>query len=130
MRYEADLIQELCRSLGFPTAAVPDGVDVELDDGAVLEFVNADREDDSLVGFEGGQWHFHGDLVCSDGRSKVELGYLDLLTGLADGTVLICESWVGGELRDRSLVHRDLVDGFRFLEPGEEIRFRRARTRV
>ena len=92
----------------------------------MLIFINAVREDDSLVGFEGGEWHYHDDLMCSDRHGfHVELGYLDVLTGLADGTVLICEKLVHGELRERWLVHRDYVDEFRHMQDGEEIRVRR-----
>jgi hypothetical protein len=38
---------------------------------------------------------------------------------------LICERWKDGELTDRWLVHKDFVDEFDHIEPGEEIRVRR-----
>ena len=128
MRYDLDMIKDLCSDLGLQsTARSSDEVAVELDEGVVLIFINAVREEDSLVGFEGGEWHYHDDLMCSDRHGfHVELEYLDVLTGLADGTVLICEQWVHGELRERSLVHRVYVDEFRYMQDGEEIRVRRA----
>jgi hypothetical protein len=52
---------------------------------------------------------------------------MDVLIGLTDGTVLLCERWYQGVLKDRSLVHRDFVDEFRFLEVDEEVRIRRPR---
>ena len=127
MRYDLDMIKDLCNELGLQsTARSSDEVAVELDEGVVLIFINAAREEDSLVGFEGGEWHYHDDLMCSGHGFHVVLGYLDVLTGLADGTVLICENWICGELRERSLVHRDFVDEFRYMQDGEEIRIRRA----
>jgi hypothetical protein len=128
MRYDLGMIRDLCGELGLRSAArSTDEVAIELDEGVVLTFVNAEREEDSFVGFEGGEWHYHDDLQCSDRHGvHVELGYLDVLTGLADGSVLICEEWVHGELRERSLVHRDYVDAFRYMQAGEEIRIRRA----
>lgn len=128
MKYDLDLIQELCSELSLRVAARSSNeVAVELDEGTVLIFVNAELEQDSLIGFQGGEWHYHDDLTCWDGRSStIELNYLDILTGLADGSVLICEHWVDGQLRDRLLVHRDYVNEFRHLRAGAEIRIRRA----
>ena len=127
MRYDLDMIGDLCTELGLRIVGrSSQEVAVELEDGVVLIFVNADREEDSLIGFEGGEWHYHGDLMCSDRHGAlIELGYLDLLTGLANGAVLVCEQWVGSELRERSLVHRDYLDEFRHMEEGEEYRIRR-----
>ena len=127
MRYDLDMIGDLCRELGLRTVARSSNeVAVELEEGVVLRFVNGEREEDSLVGFEGGEWHYHDDFMCSDRHGfHIELGYMDVLTGLADGEVLLCEQWVRGELRERSLVHRDYVDEFRYMEEDEEIRIRR-----
>jgi hypothetical protein len=127
MRYDFDMIGDLCSELGLRTVArSTDEVAIELEEGVVLLFINAEREEDSLVGFEGGEWHYHDDFMCSDRHGfHIELGYLDVLTGLADGEVLLCEQWVGGELRERSLVHRDYVDEFLDMQEDEEIRIRR-----
>jgi len=127
MRYDFDMITELCRELGLQAVArSASEVAIELEKGVALVFVNAEREEDSLVGFDGGEWHYHDDLMCSDRHGfHIELGYLDVLTGLADGSVLLCEEWVHGALRERLLVHRDYVDEFRYMQEGEEIRIRR-----
>jgi len=90
-----------------------------------LLFVNAEREDDCLMEFEGTPWHCHDDLVFSDPHGYyIEMNYFDVLTGLAEGTVLVCELWTNGTLSDRWLVHRDYVDEFRHLQIGDEIRIR------
>jgi hypothetical protein len=130
MRYDFDTITEHCRELGLRVEArTSNAVAIELEKGVALVFINAEREEDSLVGFEDGAWHYHEDLMCSDRHGfHIELGYLDVLTGLADGSVLLCEEWVHGALRDRSLVHRDYVDEFRCMEEGEEIRIRRVQV--
>jgi hypothetical protein len=131
MTYDLDIIKDLCGELGLRT--VPrseDRVAVELGHGVVLIFVTADEEEDAFIGFEDVGWHFHGDLPCSDrhGFCK-EVGYLDILIGLADGTILTCEVWRQGVMEMRSLVHRDFVDEFRFLQEEDEVRVRRPRLR-
>lgn len=130
MRYDFVMITELCLEVGLHAVARSSNeVAIELENGVALVFVNAEREEDSLVGFEDGEWHYHDDLMCSDRHGfHIELGYLDVLTGLADGSVLLCEEWVRGALRERSLVHRDYVDEFRYMEEGEEIRIRRVQV--
>jgi len=130
MPYDFDLIRELSRELGFACAQPsPNELAIALDAQATLAIVNADSEGDSLIGFESaGGWHYHGDLQCSDPRGNyIDLDYVGVLTGLADGTVLICEGWEAGALRERWLVHCDYMDGLRYLPVSEEIRIRRAR---
>ncbi|HEX5053929.1 MAG TPA: hypothetical protein VFZ65_19275 [Planctomycetota bacterium] len=127
MRIDLGMVAELGAEMGFAVRDVPpDEIDLVLEPDVVLVFQNLPGPSDSLVGFEGCGWHFHGDLQCSDKRGNfVELSYLDIITGLADGTVLMCECVVDGLPRDRWLVHRDYVDEFRHMEAGEEIRVRR-----
>lgn len=131
MTYDLDIIKDLCGELGLRT--VPrsgDRVAVELEHGVVLIFVNADKEEDAFIGFEDVGWHFHGELACADrhGFCK-EVAYLDILLGLADGTILTCEVWRHGVMAVRSLVHRDFVDEFRFLQEEDEVRVRCPRLR-
>jgi hypothetical protein len=124
MTYDLEMITDICAELGLRTVVgPPDRVRVELESGVVLVFINAERDEDSRVGFEDVGWHYHEELLCSDRYgSDVELEYLNVLTGLADGTVLLCEHWRQGALKERSLVHRDFVDEFRFLREGDEVR--------
>jgi hypothetical protein len=128
MPYDLRLIRELCGELGLRSRLVPDdSVEVDLGGDTVLCFVNAEDEKDCLVGFKGTGWHFHGDLPFTDKHRYVtELNYLDILTGLKEGTVLICERWKSGSLTDRWLVHSEFNDELRYVQLGEELRIWRA----
>jgi hypothetical protein len=128
MRYDLELITQLCREVGL-SARTDAGqrVDVDLGHGAILCFQNAEREEDCLVGFLGMPWHAHDDLMFADGRGNcVELDYLNLLTGLKEGRVLVCEREVSGRAVDRWLVHSEYNDEFKYLEEDERIIVRRA----
>jgi hypothetical protein len=138
MRIDLAMVAELGGEVGLSCVRrSADEVAVHLEEGITLLFQNVatectgedgtttTNEDDNLIGFEGAQWHTHDGLMFSDRHGfYVELSYLDLVSGLADGTVLVCEQWLHGELADRWLVHRDFVDEFRYLQNGEEIRIR------
>ena len=128
MRLDIDMISEMARELGFPcTQRSGSELAVDLGGGAPLVYIRDGSEEDSRMGFEVGGWHFHEILQCSDRHGNcIELGPADILTGLAEGTVLICEEWERGVLRYQSLVHRDCVDEFQCLEAGQEVRIRRA----
>lgn len=105
-------------------------------------FVNYENDEHSLIGFDDeadlphprtafrAGWHCHGDFGAADPRGRyVALDYLTVVSGLADGTVLVCERWRGAQLRRRSLIHRDYSDEFDYLEIGDEVRVRRATLR-
>lgn len=126
MRYDLELILEMCQDVGFSAQRrTEQEIAVHLHEGATLLFVNSDGCD-AIMGLDGTPWHTHGELECSDRHGSCTcVDYLDVITGLADGTVLLCERWIGGALSDRWLVHRDYVDEFRFMESGDEIRIRR-----
>jgi len=131
MRFDLAMICELCEEVRLQCIRrSPDEVGLRLEPGVTLVFQNAPNEDDCLVGFEGTQWHTHDGLTCSDRHGYyVEHSYLDLVTGLADGSVLICELWTRSALADRWLVHRDFVDEFRHMQDGDEIRIRSVQRR-
>ncbi len=128
MRYDLEMVTQLCREIGFSTRLDGDQrVDVDLCQGAVLSFVNDELEEDCLIGFLDGPWHVHGDLMFVDGRGNyVECDYLNLLTSMNEGLVLICEREVAGRVVDRWLVHSEYNDEFRQLEESERIIVRRA----
>ncbi|MDB6122736.1 MAG: hypothetical protein JWQ71_1729 [Pedosphaera sp.] len=130
MRYDFELIHELCQELGLRSCIrTHERLEIELGEAVVLCFQNAERDEDCLAGFEGTPSHTHGDFMFVDGRSYyTEMNYLDVLTGLKDGEVLICERWNGGRVSDRWLVHRSYNDEFKYMEEGEEIRIRRPAT--
>jgi hypothetical protein len=122
MRYDLDLIYELCREIGLPAHTGSDQrVEVDLGLGATLCFQNAEREEDCLIGFLGMPWHTHDNLMFADARGNyTELDYLNLLTGLKEGRVLVCEREEESRTVDRWLVHSEynesLVKNFQAIE--------------
>jgi hypothetical protein len=128
MLLDLALISELCRDVRLKSAQLSTNeVALCLEPGVTLLFRNSPENSDCLVGFEGTPWHTHGRLTCSDRDGRyVELTYLDIVSGLADGMLLICELWARGKLSDRWLVHRNYVDEFKYLQKGDEIRIRSA----
>lgn len=128
MRYDLDLVNQLCREIGLMVQMdTADRVEIDLGRNAVLCFQNAEREDDCLIGFLGMPWHVHDNLIFVDARGNyIELDYLNLLTGLKDGRVLIREREVKGRTEDLWLVHSDYNDEFKYLEEDERIIVRRA----
>jgi hypothetical protein len=130
MRYDLVLVSRLCSEIGLLARGGDQCVEVDLGDGTVLEFLNTEREEDCLVGFPKFGWHFHDSLMFADARgNSLECDYLNLLTGLADGSVLICEQIRHGRILDRWLIHRDYNDEFEGLDKGDYIVVRRAITR-
>ena len=128
MRYDLNLVYDLCRETGFSVRMAGDQrVEVDLGQGAVLCFKNAEREEDSLIGFLGTAWHVHDRLVFVGARGHyVELDYLDLIVGLKEGRVLVCELEFESRTVDRWLTHSEYNDEFKQLEDGERIVVRRA----
>lgn len=114
MRYDLELVLELCQQLGLRAERrAPNEVAVELGPQTTLLVLNADAELDCRIEFEETGWHFHDLLCCADRHGRfVELDLLSVLSGLADGSVLVCERHVEGKLLEQSLVHRDFVDEF------------------
>jgi hypothetical protein len=128
MQFELQLVAQLCKELGLQfEIRSPVEIALHLGGAASLVFQNAEREDDCCRGFAGTPWHTHDKLICVDRHgSYAQLDYLEVIAGLADRTVLICELWRRGTLSDRWLVHKDHVDEFRRLERNDEIRIRPA----
>ena len=124
MRYDLQLIQELCAELQLRSTPVSaQEVDVDLGGGAVLCFINSEQDRDCLVGFEGTPWHAHNDFTFHDRQGYcIDLNYLDVLTGLKEGKVLVCELWRSGALTDRWLLHSELNDAFKYMNEGDEVR--------
>jgi hypothetical protein len=127
MTYDLPMITELCNELGYEKVeSSSDKVEVELLENVTLAFQNIDNCTDSLMGFLGTPWHNHGDIMFSGQEGQyIEMTYLDVVSGLKEGKILVCELHNNEVLKDRYLVHRDLVDEFNYMEPGDEIRVRR-----
>jgi hypothetical protein len=128
MRYDLTLVSQLCRELGLSLRLeTGDRVEIDLGGGAVLCFVNAERDEDCLIGFLESPWHDHGDLMFADGRGNyIELDYLNVLTSLKEGRLLVGERELQGQTVERWLVHSEYNDEFKYLEEGERIIVRRA----
>lgn len=103
MRYDINLIHQLCCEIGLSARIGTDQrVEVDLGEGAVLCFQNAESDEDCLIGFLDMPWHTHDGLMFADARGNcVELDYLDLVVGLKEGHVLICEQQVNSRIVDR-----------------------------
>ena len=128
MRYDLRLIHELCGELNLRSSIVADDfLEVDLGGDAVLCFVNSEDDKDCLIGFKGTPWHAHDDFVFTDQRGYVtQLNYLDVLTGLREGKVLVCERWRSASLADRWLVHSEFNDELNYMQEGDEIRIWKA----
>jgi len=128
MNYEIDLIDRLCEELDLKRAIrSAHEIAIEVDDGLHFLFKNLEDEDDCLLAFEGTPWHGHGGLMFTRGAEYIELDYLDVVAGFADGTILICELLQQGVCVDRWPVHRDCPDHFKYMQEDEEFRIRRVR---
>jgi hypothetical protein len=130
MAYDLQAVQASCARLRLSSRLSENQVEVDCGPGAVLCIVNSPDDSDSLIGFQGTPWHTHGDLMFNDAAGLyVEMKLDELLAGLANGQVLICELWRDGTLHDRYLAHARLNDELLYVQPGEELRFFRAATR-
>jgi len=136
MSYDLNLVQQLCREIGLSARIIDvDHVDVDLGEGAVLRFQNAEREADCLIGFPTDvpgkyAWHLHDPIQFGDHRGYIELCYLDLVVALKEGRVLVCERHKQDRIVDRWLAHHEYIEAdfdFQELEECERITIRRAR---
>lgn len=132
MAYDFELIKTLLSPLrGARFVERPDSLAAEFADGVTLRFENAEIDANSLVRFDGTDWHHHGDFIFADADGNfATLEYGDVLLGLVDGTILVCERWAKGQLADRWLIHSRYADELRDIEQGEEIRIRRIAARA
>jgi hypothetical protein len=89
MRYDLDLVLRYCEEIGLHSElSTPNALAIELAEDVRLIFQNAEHDDDCLVGFNGTPSHTHGDFTFVDGRGHyVEMDYLDVIAGLADGRI-------------------------------------------
>jgi hypothetical protein len=130
--YDLDLVETLSENLvriGFLREA--DRVEIEFQPGMVLCFVNHPRDPESLIGFKGTPWHVHGAFKFMDkDYNYIEMDYGDMILGLTEGTVLVCERWHQGQLINRWLTHIEYSDEFGNLKYTDELRFKRLAVRV
>ena len=121
MRYDLDLANVVCSEQGFASVQIEGRLEASLGKDAILCVVNCEREEDCLVGFKGTPWHVHSRFTFSDAHGNyIEMSYLDVLAGLGDGTILVCERVDLGIVKDRWLIHRDYNDEYKYMEIGEK----------
>jgi hypothetical protein len=127
VRYDLDVVEDLCRESGLAVHRASDQrVEIDLGEGAVLCFQNSDNERDCLIGFLGMPWHVHDNLGFYGAHGHyIEIDYLDLLVGLKEGKILICEVCIDSRIIDRYLIHSLYNDEFKYLQEGEKIIVRR-----
>ena len=132
MRYVLKKIHELCGDIGLASILrSPEELAIELADGVVLHFRNPNKEEDCLAQFEGTPWHTHGDFIFVDSHGhEIEMSCLNVVSGLAEGQILVCEKWKRGELVDRWLDHQDYVGPFHLSEEGDEVRIWRVSRQI
>jgi hypothetical protein len=128
MRYDLPLIQGFCRAAGWRSTGVSDAsLEIDLGGDAVLCFQKVESEDDCAFGFKGTAWHTHGDLMFADRCGNyIEMNYLEVLSALKEGKVLVAERWQNGRLTERWLVHCEYNDELNYMQLGEETRIWRA----
>lgn len=123
MLYDLQLIKELCDELGLIAIPSDTRLEIQLGERAILFFENFEDEQDGIMAFEGTPWHTHGDIMFADSCGLyIEWNCLDVVAGLKDGSVLVCELWRNGDLQDRWLIHREFNDEVQHLMAGDEIR--------
>src|SRR5438445_11085999 len=112
MRYDFPLIQDFCRESGLRSSVVSNELlEIDLGEDAVLCFQNAVSDEDCAFGFKGTPSHTHDDLMFADGRGNfIEMNYLDVLSALKEGKVLVAERWQARQITDRWLVHCEYND--------------------
>jgi len=101
-------------------------LEITLDKEVTLHFQNAENENDSLIAFINGEWHCHDDLMFSGKNGYyTDLNYIDFISEIIKGNILICLLYVAGELKDVYPVHKDYFDEFDYMEFGEELRIKK-----
>ena len=122
MRYDLDLANVVCSEQGFPTIQTNGRLEATLGNDAVLCVQNSEQDEDCLIGFKDTPWHIHNDFMFSDARGHyIEMGYLDMLVGLGDGSILVCDLMELGAVKDRWLIHRDYNNEYTHMQLGEQV---------
>jgi hypothetical protein len=132
MHFDLHRAHNRCVELGL-SATIPaeDCLAIAAGHNAVLWVQNAEKDEDSAIGFSDAPWHVHDDLMFVDGSGNyIEMGYLEMLERLADGHLLVCEVWRSGVLADRCLIHRIYNDALGDIQPNEEPRIFRVTTHL
>jgi hypothetical protein len=127
MRYDLAIAHARCSDRGLVSKLEGDRLEIRVGENVVLWIQNAKADEDCAIGFEDTPWHVHDELIFVDPHGNyVEMSYLEMLDGLADGQLLICEMRASGEINDRWLIHCMYNDVFKGVLPNEELKVFRA----
>ncbi len=76
--FDLRTLKEFAEELGYHAVFCGEDIlEVHAGESIVLEFVNMPADDDTLVGFKGTPWHYHGEAMFGTGhRTYVELDEL------------------------------------------------------
>jgi hypothetical protein len=124
MSYDLKAIEQVCLRHRFSLRRCSDcEVEVDFASQGALTFANTDQGTDTYLGFRDCPWHSHGTLMLMTGDATfVEYAPEDLIEALVSGEVLVVSQYIGGQVRDRWLSHRDERLDLRYVETGEELR--------
>ena len=133
--YDLDLIEELCVEEGLECGFEDrDTLAIYLSKNNKICFINnvvthrmgqPTLHDDSMITFSGsngGHTHLHEFEFVDNHGHYVSMHYLDVISGISSGDILIGEIWNNGELKDSWFVHRKYNNEFEDMEEGDEIR--------
>lgn len=99
---------------------------ITLDQEVTIYFQNAENEDDLLIAFVNGEWHCHGDIIFSGKNGYyISLNYIDFISEIIEGNVLICLLYSAGKLKDIFPIHKNYFDELDYMEFGEELRIKK-----
>ena len=120
-------ISECVKDIGFTILHEKSNcLDIEIAEGIIFTFKNMEEVNDNAFGFKDTPWHSHDKLLLNTkGNEYVELNDIEIIAGIRDGDILLCEQYLNGILSDRWLRHKDEKYDNKFIEAGEEIRISR-----
>lgn len=102
---------------------------LSLREDAILYMRNEVASPTCRMGFVGTPWHVLTALMVEIERGCwVDVPPLEVLRGLADGELLVAESWSGDTLQDRWLIHRHFNTALEAMSTGEHVRAWAPRT--
>lgn len=98
MKLELEIIAEFAKELGFVCKFDnPNQINIEFSPGIIFVFENIENEDDNVFGFQGTPWHSHDKLILTtENNSYIELKDIEIIEGIQDGTILLCEQYQSG----------------------------------
>lgn len=127
MKYDFDFLEDYSKD--YNVTIKREGnifFEISLDQDVTIRFQNAENEKDSLIAFVNSEWHCHNDIIFSGKNGYyTSLNYIDFISEIIDGNILICSSYAARELKDVYPVHKDYFDEFDYMEFGEELRIKK-----